>query len=175
MPELPARSAVELRGMWLFAWWPVMICDFVRVVFFPLSFFFFMDWIRSISYTPWNSRSHQKKFGANDNSARSYSTLKDFFWAFFPVPFLLSALSNTSSTCGFLVLLLLLILPFLTLKFFEQLSCKVNTRELMWWICVGSHNQVQLYHALFFKWDCALNPWPTRALNAFHNEIATLC
>lgn len=172
MPELPARSAVELRGMWLFAWWPVMICGFVRVVFFFPFHFFFKDWIRSISYTPWNSRSHRKKFGADDNSARSW---KIFSGLFSPVPFLLSALSNTSSTCGFLVLLLLFIFPFLTLKFFGQRSCKVNTRELMWWICVGSHNQVQLYHALFFKWDCALNPWPNRALNAFQNEIATLC
>ena len=123
----------------------------------------------------WHSRSHRKKFGADDNSARSYSTRNYFFWAVFPGPFLLSALSNTSSTCGFLVPLLLLILPFLTLKVFEQLSCKINTRELMWWICVGSHNQVQLSYAIFCKWDCALNPWPNRALNAFENEIAVLC
>ena len=119
----------------------------------------------------WHSRSHRKKFGTDNNSARSYSTLNYFFWAFFPGPFLLSALSNTSSTSGFLVLLLLLILPFLTLKVFEQLSCKINTRELMWWICVGSHNQVQLSYAIFFKWDCALNPWPNRALNALKMKL----
>lgn len=144
--------------------------------FFPLSFFFFFkDWIRSISYSP----------GTQDLTGRSLEQIIiqrdhilhwiNFFWAFSPGPFLHSALSNTSSTCGFLVLLVLLIFPFLTLKFFEQLSCKINTREHMWWISVGSHNQIQLSYAVFLKWDCAVNPWPNRALNAFQNEIAILC
>lgn len=56
----PCQSYLQgplLKAAWdvtLFAGWPVMIPGFVRVgFFFPfLSFFFFKDWIRSISYSP---------------------------------------------------------------------------------------------------------------------------